>query len=131
VIHHINGIKDDNRIENLQICKTGEHSKLHQKAMKKQIEKWYYRYVLCRNHPLCTKSGLIAEHRLIMEDWLLKNNPNHDGLVEINGKKYLGKNWVVHHKDGIKINNVVENLEVMTKEDHMRLHINFMYGSGD
>lgn len=34
VIHHINGIKNDNIIENLQLMTTSEHSKLHSKKGK-------------------------------------------------------------------------------------------------
>jgi len=29
VAHHINGIKDDNRLENLEVIAFGEHSRLH------------------------------------------------------------------------------------------------------
>jgi hypothetical protein len=37
----------------------------------------------------------------------------------------LKPNEVVHHKDGNKLNNKKNNLEVMTKAEHYKIHQNF------
>ena len=54
-----------------------------------------------------TKDGLIDEHRLVMEQYL--------------GRK-LRPDEVVHHINGNKQDNRIENLEVMTNSEHARLH---------
>lgn len=53
------------------------------------------------------KNGLVFAHRKEMEKHL--------------GRK-LRKNEVVHHKDGDKLNNKIENLELMDRSIHCSMH---------
>lgn len=46
----------------------------------------------------------------------------HRHLVEKKLGKKLGKNYDVHHKDGNKLNNSLDNLEVIKKGTHTALH---------
>ena len=62
---------------------------------------------MSRYKKIRTSEGLIDEHRLIMEKYL--------------GRKLLS-NEIVHHKDGDKSNNDLENLEVMSRSEHSRSH---------
>lgn len=75
--------------------------------IKKVISKGDYQYALIPEHPKATKNGYVLLHRAIME--------NHLGRV-------LNENEVVHHKDGNKKHNVVENLEIMDRIQHSKMH---------
>lgn len=67
-------------------------------------------YVLIRtNSPRSNYNGYEFEHRLIVEQHL---------------KRLLEKHEVVHHINGIKDDNRIENLIVLTQQEHRILHSN-------
>lgn len=66
-----------------------------------------YMCILAHNHPNANCNGYILEHRLIME--------NHIG-------RYLKREEIVHHINENKSNNRIENLILLTKEEHNKLH---------
>lgn len=59
------------------------------------------------DHPNADSKGYIREHRLVMEQKL---------------GRYLEPHEVVHHKDGDKLNNDPENLELTTLSEHTGEH---------
>lgn len=60
------------------------------------------------DHPYKDRAGYIREHRLVMEQYL---------------GRYLEPNEEVHHLDGNKLNNDIDNLVVLTKQEHRRIHL--------
>lgn len=66
-----------------------------------------YVFEFCPGHRLQNAWGWVAQHRMIAEDKL--------------GRE-LAPGEHVHHKDDCPTNNIPENLEVMSKSAHQRLH---------
>lgn len=53
-VHHINGNKQDNRLENLQMLTVAEHAALHQRELKEQLGEGAYLHVkrnICKGRP--------------------------------------------------------------------------------
>lgn len=66
-----------------------------------------YIYIMNKKHPNKTKDDYVCEHILIMEDKI---------------KRYLNNNEIIHHIDKNKMNNNIENLQLMTISEHHKLH---------
>jgi len=66
-------------------------------------------YIVVRapDHPHATVRGTVFEHRLVMERMI---------------GRYLEPHEIVHHRDGDRGNNAPDNLELMERPAHARLH---------
>lgn len=84
-----------------------------------KINQYGYRLIQQIGHPFATgRSNYVLEHRLVAEKYLLTA----ENSVEIGGRMYLSPDYVVHHKNGNRLDNRVEHLEVMTRSEHQAMH---------
>lgn len=79
----------------------------HYGAIKEKVNISGYLYVQNPQHPKSSKKGYVAEHRLVAEKMI---------------GRFLKDDEVVHHINRIKTDNREENLQVMTKSEHIKLH---------
>lgn len=86
VVHHVNGNKRDNRIENLVIMTSGEHSRLHNQIYAKKAV-----CVVCGKefypHPTNRKSGKLCSITC------KRNYYKHRPILQLNIEGELVKRW--------------------------------------
>lgn len=80
-----------------------------------------YAFVDVPRHPFAQK-GYVAEHRIVIERNLIETAPGSDMLITLGDNLYLSPEIVVHHINGVKDDNRLENLHPMTRFEHTRLH---------
>lgn len=81
-----------------------------------------YVFVHAPEHPFANRRGLLQEHRLVVEDHLRSSVPGSPFLVRVDGTAYLRPEIDVHHINEVKDDNRVENLQPMTKAEHIAVH---------
>lgn len=66
------------------------------------------------------KSGRVALHRLLVEEnwWKFRK----DAFEYVDGQHILKKGFHVHHIDGNHSNNSIDNLIVVTRSEHRKIH---------
>jgi len=73
------------------------------------MKKLGYIFKIVKSHPFGWKDGYVAEHRLVMEKHL---------------GRFLTKYEIVHHINGIRDDNRLENLIILTNNQHAKYHGN-------
>jgi hypothetical protein len=94
--------------EKMRIAKKGHFLKKSEFGGHKKQRADGYISVYCPDNPRATKDGYMMEHILVME--------KHIG-------RRLKDDEVVHHKNHIKNDNRIENLQLMTFKEHAGLHM--------
>lgn len=84
----------------------------------KRVSSYGYILVRCDEHPFANCDGYVFEHRIVAEKYLLTD----ENSIEINGNRYLRKEFDVHHIDRNRKNNSPQNLITLTRSDHRKLH---------
>lgn len=116
IVIHINKDSFDNNPNNLKIVKRSKpYPKKQDKYVKKETKGWKisngYIHIWNPDHPMASKSGYVLEHRLIMSE---------------NLGRALTLEEVVHHKNGNRQDNRIENLELLDNKDHIKKHFRSM-----
>jgi hypothetical protein len=111
----------EQRLANLKSFKSGEDNPSWKGGVR--LDEQGYIQVLTADHPF-SRSGYMAQHRLVVEERTRKDFPDCPFLVEVDGEKYLNPKSVVHHIDEDKTNNSSGNLMLLENQSaHSFIHM--------
>ena len=79
-------------------------------------------WVYVPDHPFRNRYGRVKYHRYLVERSYSSGIFDPACFIMINGTWYLKPELYVHHKDGNHDNNDINNLQVVTKAEHRRIH---------
>ena len=94
--------------EKIKKAKLGHFIKPSEFGGHKKTRKDGYVSIYLPSHPFCNKEGYVMEHILTMEK-------------EIG--RFIKENEIVHHKNKIRNDNRIENLQIMTFKEHASFHM--------
>lgn len=130
LVHHINGDKLDNRIENLQILTRREHTLIHNKDkpffgngipandVKEKKPKSSRVSAPIGTERINTRGYLVRKVTTGYKGWMLV----HRLVMEEHLGRPLQQDEIVHHINHNKLDNRLENLQLMTHSEHSRYH---------
>lgn len=111
VVHHIDGDKTNNSLANLFLTTVAKHTRIHKRHVGQKVNLSEYVKITLRPGDryfcMATTDGVVYEHRLVV------------ALVE---GRVLRTDECVHHVDGNRANNAIENLFLTTRAGHPTIH---------
>ena len=94
--------------------------------MKRGTKKYEFRYAPW--HPFAESTGRVRNHRLVVENYWLRFDSKYFNTILCKDGQFrviLNPKYDVHHKDGNTLNNSIDNLVILTRGEHTRIHNKF------